>query len=861
MKWLAPRIRIALAMMSVVVFAIFSAKLLGLLPDAESAVIKGRVRLCESLALCGSALIARGDTEGVKTLFGAIVARDADVASVGVRTIDGVLILAAGPHAQRWSPPANGRSNSEQMQVPIYESGSKKWGQLEFCFVPLHGGAKWDFLRSQSTRFVAFIAAASFLGFSLILRLVLKYLDPSKAVPRRVRDALNNLAEGLLILDTKENILLANSAFASIAGIDPERLMGMRASALRWRRDQSDGGGNNPWMDALRQKCPIANVRLHLEDARGGWHSFNVNCSPLLGNQGRYCGVMVTFDDVTQLEEQNVELEKARHVAEAASRSKSEFLANMSHEIRTPMNAIMGFADILRRGMEESEERRLNYLETIHASGTHLLELINDILDLSKIEAGKLQVESVEVSPFGVMRDVVNVLRVRAEMAGITLDYSVAGRVPETIHSDPTRLRQILMNLVGNALKFTSEGGVTLVCRLASESDVPRLEYEISDTGIGMTEEQMARIFSPFEQADSSVTRRFGGTGLGLSISQRFAEALGGGIRVRSTPGVGSTFTVAVETGPLSGVRMIDGTEAALSMEQKQQSRRNVCQVRLRPSRVLLVDDGASNRELVALLLRRAGLEVCEAESGVEALDRVAEATFDLVLMDMQMPVMDGYTATRRLRESGHSMPIVALTGNAMQGDEDKCRAAGCSHFLTKPVDFDALFDVLSDTLGELTPVEEPSTTRQAPVDPLAGHLPETSRRTCSPAAAAAPGPVERKLPRPIVPTLPFDDPDFRMIVEKFVAQLVVRLQAMCEAFVQGDFEALADHAHWLKGAGGTVGFAEFTEPARRLESLATSQSIDEIPPLLQDLVQLAESVRLDQCDSTTAQELVVATC
>jgi PAS domain S-box-containing protein len=858
MKRLSPRVRISLALVSVMLFVVFLAKPLGLLPDADKVKVQGRARLCESLALSGSALVAHSDLEGLNTLFQAVVDRDKEVQSIGLRTVEDELVLAAGPHVASWKPLTNGRSTPERMQVPIYQTNSQKWGQLELSFTPLHGTARWHFLTSQFALFVAFLSTAGFLGFSLILRLVLKYLDPSKAVPRRVRDALNNLAEGLLILDTKENILLANDALAAIVGMEASRLIGMRASALKWRTDAAAAPSHQPWVEALQQRSPVANARLNLEDAQGHLHSFHVNCSPLLGNHGQFCGVMVTFDDVTRLEEQNVELAKARQAAEAASKAKSDFLANMSHEIRTPMNAIMGFTDVLRRGIAESEEQRLNYLDTIHSSGTHLLELINDILDLSKIEAGRLQVEIMEASPYSVLCNVTNVLRVRADLAGITLESAVEGLIPETIYSDPTRLSQVLINLVGNAIKFTKVGGVRLVCRMAPPSDRPRIEFEVTDTGIGMTDEQMARIFNPFEQADSSVTRRFGGTGLGLSISKRFAEALGGEIQVRSTPGQGSTFTVRVETGPLSRVRMLDAAEAAGRQAQQQRLRRSAGSIRLRSARVLLVDDGAANRELISLLLRRAGLEVREAENGEVALERAGQAEFDLVLMDMQMPVMDGYTAARRMRELGYTMPVVALTGNAMQGDEDRCRKAGCSHYLTKPIDIDQLFELLASEIGEV-PADAATAGDQAVAGQSEAQTPRVPAPSAESRVSPPPTPTAGRPLRPTTTIFAPDDPEFQRIIARFAEQLAVRLQAMCEAFCQGDFGALADHAHWLKGTGGTVGFSEFTEPARRLESLAKNQSADNIPPLLQELVALAESVRVDRKDAAESSDACCA--
>ncbi len=862
MKWLSPRVRIAMAMVSVVVCAMLVARFLGLMPDPESLALERRARMAESLSLCVSALVAQGRTAGVETLFQAIVDRDEDLVSIGVRKADGECITAAGPHATTWTLALDDNSTSDQMRVPIFQDAETKWGQLEFCFVPLSGSGVAAFLLSPTTRFMAFVSCVSLLGFAWLLRMVLKHLDPTKAVPRRVRDALDNLAEGLLILDTKENILLANQAFASVVGVDAEKLVGRRVSRLRWGQDNAGGDVARPWVESLRQHIPIANARLQLEDPQGCWHCFSVNCSPLLGNRGKYCGVMVTFDDVTHLEEQNEELAKAKQVAEAASRSKSEFLANMSHEIRTPMNAIMGFAEILRRGMEESEQRRLDYLDTIHSSGSHLLELINDILDLSKIEAGKLQVELVDTSAYGVMSDVVGALHGRAEQAGISLVGSVEGKIPEFIQSDPTRLRQILMNLVGNAIKFTQHGGVTVTCRWVQNDDEPVLQYEVRDTGIGMTEEQLSRIFRPFEQADSSVTRRFGGTGLGLSISQRLAAALGGTIAVRSTPEVGSTFTVRVTAVPRHGTRMLDEAEAAEAVRQGQRDRRAAGSVRLRRARVLVADDGASNRELLNLLLKRSGLDVCQAENGAEALRLHAENPVDLILMDMQMPVMDGYTATRRLRDLGCSIPIIALTANAMQGDQDKCSMAGCSHFLTKPVDFDRLLDMLGDILG--TESSESSSESETfasaaassmpheacpPDSCVQGHSAVAGDTVPEPAAASTGESPPVGEPKPITPvfcSLPMSDPELRQIAEKFVCQLALRLKGMCEAYGRSDYGSLADHAHWLKGAAGTVGFGVFTEPALRLEQLAKQRSAADVPTVLRELVQLAQSVQLD---------------
>ncbi len=429
------------------------------------------------------------------------------------------------------------------------------------------------------------------------------------------------------------------------------------------------------------------------------------------GEIARIAGVHMDIDAQKRVQD---ELERSRLEAEAATRAKSEFLANMSHEIRTPMTAIIGYAELLDLQSDgpDADERRRDAVRTIVRNGEHLLEIINDILDLSKIEAGRIEVERLETDLPDLVRDVVSLMSVRASGKGIRLDHDCTGRLPRTIRTDPLRLRQILTNLVGNAIKFTETGGVTL--RLACTAGAsPRLSIDVVDTGIGMSEGQLARLFRPFSQADASTTRTFGGTGLGLAISRRLAGLLGGDITVTSAPGEGSTFSVTVDPGPLDDVEWVtslDGeAEAAKDAPPADAAAAPADDRPLAGRRVLLVEDGPDNRRLVGFHLRKAGAEVDEAEHGEEGVAHAtaaiaAGAPYDVILMDMQMPVMDGYTAAGELRAAGCPSPIVALTAHAMTGDREKCLAAGCHEYLTKPVDRRRLVE-LCRTLADAGPI------------------------------------------------------------------------------------------------------------------------------------------------------------
>jgi PAS domain S-box-containing protein len=527
--------------------------------------------------------------------------------------------------------------------------------------------------------------------------------------------------------------------------------------------------------------------------------------------------ILGTAQDVTELRAIHEELKRAKEDAEAANQAKSSFLANMSHEIRTPLNAVIGYTDLLRGSSRNLDPA--DCVETIGRNARHLLELLNDILDISKIESGHMPVEISSVDLPALAAEINQMMRPQAEAKSLRFNFTAADLIPQFILTDRLRLRQILLNLIGNAIKFTENGGVQI--RLSSSATGPdqsdgriEMRFEVSDTGIGMTGEQIGQLFRPFSQTDGSTTRRFGGTGLGLAISKRLAEMMNSTIAVRSEEGVGSTFTLVMSVDIPPGVSML--RELPETPAQAAESANIAAEISLR-GKVLLAEDGRDSQRLISAILTDTGVKVVFAETGKQAVHLAQTERFDLILMDVQMPILDGYSASARIRSFDPRIPIIVLTAHATAEDRAKSLAAGCSEFITKPFDTDQLLLALAKYLPSSRIV------REAPVENAPAESTDANASTHQSTLAS--------------------NPKRKRILEQYIAELPGDVARLADLLKQQNLADLATMVHQIKGSGGLYGFPRITELAAAVEDSINHAKLDQAKRVIDELIQFMRRV------------------
>ena len=589
---------------------------------------------------------------------------------------------------------------------------------------------------------------------------------PPQASEQAARVYFDYALTGILETDRDWRVLRANPAAASITGRDVKVLYGSQLQALA---GPASVARLERHLNLLREQG-ISQAELRV--ARADGREIVIELASIQVDDDHYGHV---FDDVTEQRQATAEIERARIAAEEANRAKSDFLANVSHELRTPMNGIIGLSQlVLLTGLDA---RQRDFIGKIARSGQNLLRIINDLLDAARLEAGRMEFEQEPLLLAELFDELAGIRSQIPAGAPLELGFHVAPAVPPCLLGDRLRLGQCLTNLLGNAIKFTAAGRVDLQVDVAGDSDAPMLRFCVSDTGIGIAADTLARLFAPFSQADAATARRYGGSGLGLHISRELARGMGGDLQAESSVGSGSRFTLTVplQVADAASAKMQDVAAAAFDVPRE-----------FRGRRILVVEDDRVNQLVITQWLARAGIATTVAQNGHEVLEQIAAAAPDLVLMDVQMPGMDGLEATRRLRELGHDLPIIGLSAGVSRAEQDACTAAGMHDFIAKPIDVDELWGCLTRWLR--------------PVD----------------ASAAMPGEdsVEARF---------LNDGEAlaraRTVFLEDHGDDAARLRVLCAS---GDAAAIGRLAHGLKGAAATLGLDELAAMAQDLEAGAS---------------------------------------
>ncbi len=553
---------------------------------------------------------------------------------------------------------------------------------------------------------IGIVAEVTLLSFALADRIKViqkQALDANELAMQHLkhyRSVFNNAVEGLYQIALNNRFITVNPSMVGMLGYSSEQAL-IRSDVPALDICFSDKTVRDSVIDDLRDKGTIQNYEAKYirKDGECFWASHSAKV--IYDESGKPSHIEGTFIDITERKEKEKavrERESAQaeeKIAKASAEAKSTFLANMSHEIRTPLTAIIGYSESLRDATLDKEEAS-DAINTVVRSSQHLLRIINDILDFSKIEANKLEIECLEIDLFLLLTEIESYFGMMAHNKGLQFDIRYHFPLPRKINSDPTRLKQVLLNLCSNALKFTDKGSV--VIDVSFDSANAQMYFAVCDTGIGLSETQMAHLFEAFTQADTSTTRNYGGTGLGLTISKQLAELMGGTIKVDSTPGMGSRFTLSISSGHLDNIQWVNSQQDAKLSATEDGPKLDVPRLK---GHILYAEDGLDNQRLARLLLKPTGAELSIVENGKLAVEFVAtHPDIDLILMDMQMPVMNGVDATKLIRDTGFSKPIIAFTANVMKEEVARYAEIGCDSCLSKPIEKEKFYQTLDSYLG-----------------------------------------------------------------------------------------------------------------------------------------------------------------
>jgi len=610
-----------------------------------------------------------------------------------------------------------------------------------------------------------------------------------------------NAADLIALVDRKGNYLYNSPSFQTLLGYSPRELLG--TWCFNYVHEDNQGEVVEAFQKSLRSKSGHV-IEFRIKDKNGNWRVVETSSNVICGATGEAEKLVMVSHDITKRKQTENELQKAKESSESANLAKSEFLANMSHEIRTPLNGIIGYSDLLLD--ENLSEAQYEFAKVIQSSANYLLDIINEILDLSKIESQGIELDE---RPF-VLKEILNgkihVIQPRIAEKAIDLSLHISAEVPKILIGDPIRVGQIVLNLLANAAKFTDEGSITLSVKRSEKShateDLFPLEICVSDTGIGIANEKLEYIFQSFSQVDGSSSRRYEGTGLGLAITERLVTFMGGKVDVQSSLGEGSTFVIMLPLKPYTPGKKNYLSEASAGSDLYDhdiaKERRKIKKIKTTTPHVLLAEDNEMNWRLFKEILTQIGYKVTIVENGEEALQALAVESFDMILMDMQMPVMDGFETTRRIRQNKNfdSLPIIALTAYAMMGDAEKCMEAGCDNYITKPINKKKFISCIRSYFDETS---EDTTLKEEKYDDLEAEIQK----------------------------------EMAKLKDYYLDNLQSRCQSLEKELELKNYKEISFIGHSIKGSGSSYGFDEISQLGFDIEQAAQKNDLSELKSLI----------------------------